>query len=131
MYPTRNVSPCSTPYINTPPPKKKKTKKTKQTLLHVRIFFSFVLAGFEHNEFDSAIRRQRPYPLDHFRLQILKVQILLSIQDFFTSSPLFQVYLNISLVWRERIENVFNWGGKSWSTFLSNCTKFNPEVFCN
>ena len=75
MYPTRNVSPCSTPYINTPPPKKKKTNKkqtNKQTLLHVRIFFHLYWLDL-NNEFDSAIRRQRPYPLDHFRLQILKV----------------------------------------------------------
>ena len=50
MYPTRNVSPCSTPYINTPPPPKKKTNKqtNKQTNpVTCENFFSFVLAGFE------------------------------------------------------------------------------------
>ena len=64
--------------------------------------------------------RQRSYRLDHFRLQILKVKTLLSIYQFFTSSYLIQEYLNISLVWRERMDNVFKVGGKSWSTFLSN-----------
>ena len=61
----------------------------------------------------------------------MKVKTLLSIYDFFTCLPLIQVYLNISLVWRERIDNVFKGGDKSWSTFLSNNTKLNPEVFCN
>ena len=36
----------------------------------------------------------------------MKVKTLLSLYDFFTCLPVLQVYLNISLVWRECIDNV-------------------------
>ena len=57
----------------------------------------------------------------------MKVKTLFSIYDFFTCLPLIQVYLNISLVWRERIDDVFKGGGKSWSTFFQIIQNLTPK----